>query len=39
MYALIVVTGLIGVVANLVTRAVERYVLAWHPSVRAEVPA
>jgi ABC-type nitrate/sulfonate/bicarbonate transport system permease component len=37
-YALIVVTGLIGVVANLVTRTTERQVLRWHPSVRAEVP-
>ena len=37
MYALVVVTGLIGVVANVGTRAVERRVLAWHPSVRQEV--
>jgi ABC-type nitrate/sulfonate/bicarbonate transport system permease component len=37
-YALIVVTGLIGLAANLVARAVERYALAWHPSVRADVP-
>ena len=39
MYALVVVTGLIGVVANAVTRGAERRVLAWHPSVRTEVPA
>jgi ABC-type nitrate/sulfonate/bicarbonate transport system permease component len=39
MYALVVVTGLIGVVANLVTRSAERQVLAWHPSVRQEIPA
>jgi ABC-type nitrate/sulfonate/bicarbonate transport system permease component len=39
MYALIVVTGLIGVAANQVTRAAERWVLAWHPSVRGEVVA
>jgi ABC-type nitrate/sulfonate/bicarbonate transport system permease component len=39
MYALVVVTGLIGVAANLLTRAGERYVLAWHPAVRGEVPA
>jgi len=39
MYALIVVAGLIGVVANTVTRAAERRVLRWHPSVRGEVPA
>jgi ABC-type nitrate/sulfonate/bicarbonate transport system permease component len=37
-YALIVVTGLIGVSANLVARTVERYALVWHPSVRADVP-
>jgi ABC-type nitrate/sulfonate/bicarbonate transport system permease component len=39
MYALIVVTGLFGVAANMATRAAERRVLAWHPSVRTEVPA
>jgi ABC-type nitrate/sulfonate/bicarbonate transport system permease component len=39
MYALVVVTGLIGVLANLVTRTAERQVLAWHPSVRQEIPA
>ena len=38
MYALVLVTGLVGVAANLVTRGAERRVLAWHPSVRAEVP-
>jgi len=38
MYALIVITGILGVVANLVTRAGERWVLAWHPSQRGEVP-
>jgi len=38
-YAIVVVTGLIGVIANNVTRAAERYVLAWHPAVRAELPA
>jgi ABC-type nitrate/sulfonate/bicarbonate transport system permease component len=37
-YAIVVVTGLIGVVANLLTRSAERYVLAWHPSIRGEVP-
>jgi ABC-type nitrate/sulfonate/bicarbonate transport system permease component len=39
MYALVVVTGILGVAANLVTRAAERRVLAWHPAMRAEVPA
>jgi len=38
-YAIVVVTGLIGVLANNATRAAERYVLAWHPAVRAELPA
>jgi ABC-type nitrate/sulfonate/bicarbonate transport system permease component len=37
MYALIVVTGLFGVGANVLTRTAERRVLAWHPSVRLEV--
>ena len=39
MYALIVVTGIFGVAANLLTRAAERKALAWHPSMRTEVPA
>lgn len=40
MYALIVVTGLFGVAANMATRAAERRALHWHPSMRAEaVPA
>jgi ABC-type nitrate/sulfonate/bicarbonate transport system permease component len=39
MYALVVVTGLLGVAANLGTRAAERRVLAWHPAVRLEAPA
>lgn len=34
MYALILVTGLIGVSVNLLARAVERRTLHWHPSVR-----
>jgi len=38
MYALIVVSGLIGLAANLLTRRAERVVLAWHPSVRTELP-
>jgi ABC-type nitrate/sulfonate/bicarbonate transport system permease component len=38
MYALVVVAGLIGLAANLVTRRAERVVLAWHPSVRRELP-
>jgi ABC-type nitrate/sulfonate/bicarbonate transport system permease component len=39
MYALVVVTGVIGVLANLAARMAERRALAWHPSVRGEVPA
>jgi ABC-type nitrate/sulfonate/bicarbonate transport system permease component len=38
MYALVVVSGLIGLAANLITRRAERLVLAWHPSVRRELP-
>ena len=38
-YALVVATGLVGVVINLVVRAVERRVLSWHPSVRGEAAA
>jgi ABC-type nitrate/sulfonate/bicarbonate transport system permease component len=36
MYALVVVTGLLGVAANLLTRAAERRALAWHPAIRSE---
>lgn len=36
-YALVVVAGLLGLGINLVLRAVERRVLAWHHTVRAEV--
>jgi len=39
MYALVLVTGVLGVLVNLGTRYAERLVLAWHPSVRGEVPA
>jgi ABC-type nitrate/sulfonate/bicarbonate transport system permease component len=38
MYALVVVTGLIGLAANLIARMAERRVLAWHPAMRGEVP-
>jgi ABC-type nitrate/sulfonate/bicarbonate transport system permease component len=37
MYALIVVTGLFGVAANVLTRSAERRALHWHPSMRAEL--
>jgi ABC-type nitrate/sulfonate/bicarbonate transport system permease component len=36
MYALIVATGLLGLVINLVMRQIEKRVLNWHPSVRGE---
>jgi ABC-type nitrate/sulfonate/bicarbonate transport system permease component len=39
MYALVVVTGLFGVAANVLTRTAERRALAWHPSIRTEVSA
>ncbi|MEU8241355.1 ABC transporter permease [Actinoplanes missouriensis] len=39
MYALIVVTGILGVLINLLARTGERRLLAWHQSVRGEVPA
>lgn len=38
LYALVLVTGALGLAVNLGTRAVERRVLHWHPSVRREVP-
>jgi ABC-type nitrate/sulfonate/bicarbonate transport system permease component len=38
-YALVVVTGLLGVVVNLGARFAERRALAWHPSQRGEVVA
>lgn len=37
MYALILATGLIGVVINLLMRWIERRTLSWHSSVRSEV--
>jgi ABC-type nitrate/sulfonate/bicarbonate transport system permease component len=37
MYAIVIATGLMGVIANVLTRSAERWVLAWHPSVRREV--
>lgn len=39
MYALIVVTGLLGLLINVGARTVERRALAWHQSVRGEVAA
>ena len=39
MYALIVVTGLLGIVINMGARWIERRSLRWHVSVRSEVAA
>lgn len=39
MYALVIVTGLLGVLVNFGARLLERSLLAWHPSVRGEVAA
>jgi ABC-type nitrate/sulfonate/bicarbonate transport system permease component len=36
-YALVVTAGLLALVINTVVRIIERRVLAWHESVRAEV--
>lgn len=36
-YALVVVTGVLGVLANVATRAVERRALSWHTSVRRDI--
>ncbi len=38
-YALVLVTGLLGVAVNLVARAVERRALHWHQSVRTDAAA
>ena len=35
-YAIVVVTGLLGLIINLVFRAIERRTLSWHQSVRGE---
>jgi ABC-type nitrate/sulfonate/bicarbonate transport system permease component len=37
MYALVLVTGGLGVTVNLLARLLERRVLHWHPSIRGEV--
>jgi ABC-type nitrate/sulfonate/bicarbonate transport system permease component len=38
MYALVIVTGVIGVVVNVVARTLERHSLRWHPSIRRDLP-
>jgi len=37
MYALVLATGLIGVLINLLMRWIERKTLSWHSSIRSEV--
>lgn len=37
MYALILATGLIGVLINMLMRWIERKTLSWHSSIRSEV--
>lgn len=37
MYSLVLATGLLGVLINLVMRVIERQILSWHTSVRTEV--
>jgi ABC-type nitrate/sulfonate/bicarbonate transport system permease component len=39
MYALVIVTGLIGIAINVAARAIEKRVLHWHPSVRNAIAA
>lgn len=39
MYALVIVTGLLGVAVNVLARLLERWLLSWHPSIRGEAPA
>ncbi|KDA04806.1 ABC transporter permease [Microbacterium sp. CH12i] len=39
MYALILATGLLGVLINMGARALERKLLSWHESVRGELPS
>jgi len=39
MYALVIVTGALGVIVNGFARTAQRRLLRWHPSVRSEVPA
>jgi ABC-type nitrate/sulfonate/bicarbonate transport system permease component len=37
-YALVLVTGVLGVIVNVGFRYAERFLLSWHTSVRTEVP-
>jgi len=35
-YAIVIVTGVLGLIINLVFRAIERHALSWHQSVRGD---
>jgi ABC-type nitrate/sulfonate/bicarbonate transport system permease component len=39
LYALVMVTGLVGILINTLARWAERRLLSWHPSTRAEALA
>jgi ABC-type nitrate/sulfonate/bicarbonate transport system permease component len=39
MFALVIVTGVFGVLVNVVARMLERRVMHWHPSMRRDIPA
>ena len=39
MYAVVIVTGVLGLLVNVLARVVERRALRWHPSIRGEVAA
>jgi ABC-type nitrate/sulfonate/bicarbonate transport system permease component len=39
MYALVIVTGVFGVLVNVIARRFEHRVMHWHPSMRRDVPA
>lgn len=39
LYATVIVTGILGLVINIVFRAIERKTLSWHESVRGEEPS
>jgi ABC-type nitrate/sulfonate/bicarbonate transport system permease component len=36
LFAIVIVTGILGVTVNMLARSVEKRVLRWHPSVRGE---
>lgn len=36
MYAFVIIAGVLGVLVNMLARAIEHRTLSWHPSIRAE---